>query len=84
MLFTAPEFEESSEEQLRNKLGEPRTGILKRLDGRKLEEYMPPHLVGPARALQGSDEEVRIIDFGSGTISCMEFSTGSNFDQHSS
>lgn len=66
MLFTATECESVTQEQLFSQLGQPRIGDLTREDGEKPEEDIPLYLVGQASPLRGSDEEVRIIDFGSG------------------
>lgn len=71
VLFTAPDCESATEEELMLQLRQPGIGDLKRLDGEKVADHMPPYLVGQAGTLRGNDEQVRIIDFGSGKL-CLE------------
>lgn len=68
LAFIIPEMKQLPEEELCKELGQPRTGLVSRLDGKPLEPGMPEYLVWPARLPlydpQLEEKPLKLIDFG--------------------
>lgn len=67
LTFAVPSVQELSEDELMEKLGEPETGAVTRVDGGPLEDNVPRYLMYPAYlglARSITAPVVKLIDFG--------------------